>query len=61
MSKKKIQKQTPKSPKGDLKPIPVKYAGPNDGKVRCGWCLGDPIYVAYHDVEWGTPVHDDKV
>ena len=38
-----------------------KYAGPTDGKVRCGWCLSDPIYVKYHDEEWGTPVHDDKL
>ena len=38
-----------------------KYAGPTDGKVRCGWCLGDPIYVTYHDEEWGQPVFDDKV
>lgn len=43
------------------KPVVEKYAGPNDGKVRCGWCLADPIYVKYHDEEWGKPVHDDKV
>lgn len=29
-------------------------------KKRCGWCLGDPIYEAYHDTEWGVPVYDDK-
>ena len=45
----------------NLKSKIEKYAGPNDGKVRCGWCLGDPIYVKYHDEEWGTPVHDDKL
>src|SRR5690606_22325405 len=28
---------------------------------RCGWCLADPIYVAYHDEEWGVPVHDDRL
>ncbi|MEZ4793506.1 MAG: DNA-3-methyladenine glycosylase I [Gelidibacter sp.] len=28
-------------------------------KHRCGWCLGDPIYEAYHDTEWGVPVKDD--
>lgn len=28
-------------------------------KHRCGWCLGDPIYEAYHDEEWGVPVKDD--
>ena len=29
------------------------------GKRRCGWVTGDPLYVAYHDEEWGVPVHDD--
>jgi DNA-3-methyladenine glycosylase I len=29
-------------------------------KKRCAWCLGDPIYVAYHDKEWGVPLHDDR-
>jgi DNA-3-methyladenine glycosylase I len=28
-------------------------------RVRCGWCGTDPLYVAYHDTEWGVPVHDD--
>ena len=28
---------------------------------RCPWCLGSPEYVAYHDREWGRPVHDDRV
>jgi len=28
---------------------------------RCPWCLGSPDYIAYHDREWGRPVHDDKV
>jgi DNA-3-methyladenine glycosylase I len=28
--------------------------------IRCPWCEGDAIYVAYHDLEWGVPVHDDK-
>ena len=27
---------------------------------RCQWCLSDPIYIKYHDEEWGVPVHDDK-
>jgi DNA-3-methyladenine glycosylase I len=26
---------------------------------RCGWAGTDPLYVAYHDEEWGVPVHDD--
>jgi DNA-3-methyladenine glycosylase I len=28
---------------------------------RCEWCGSDPLYVAYHDEEWGVPVHDDRV
>lgn len=29
-------------------------------KHKCGWCLGDPLYEAYHDQEWGIPVYDDN-
>lgn len=28
---------------------------------RCGWCGNEEIYVAYHDTEWGKPVHDDRL
>lgn len=31
-----------------------------DGKLRCAWCTADPLYIAYHDTEWGVPVHDDR-
>ena len=31
-----------------------------DGKLRCAWCTTDPIYIAYHDNEWGVPVHDER-
>jgi len=27
---------------------------------RCHWVTNDPIYIEYHDKEWGVPVHDDK-
>lgn len=27
---------------------------------RCQWCGDDPLYLAYHDQEWGVPVHDDR-
>lgn len=27
---------------------------------RCAWCGTDPLYVAYHDQEWGRPVHDPR-
>ncbi|KPM32829.1 DNA-3-methyladenine glycosylase [Croceitalea dokdonensis DOKDO 023] len=30
-------------------------------KQRCGWCVGDPLYEAYHDKEWGIPVKDDAI
>jgi DNA-3-methyladenine glycosylase I len=29
-------------------------------KKRCNWSGTDPLYVAYHDEEWGVPVHDDR-
>jgi DNA-3-methyladenine glycosylase I len=29
-------------------------------KNRCKWCVGIPIYEAYHDHEWGVPVYDDQ-
>ena len=28
-------------------------------KHRCAWCGDDPLYVEYHDKEWGVPVKDD--
>jgi DNA-3-methyladenine glycosylase I len=31
-----------------------------DGKLRCAWCPDDPLYVAYHDTEWGVPVRADQ-
>lgn len=27
---------------------------------RCAWCGNDPLYTAYHDLEWGVPQHDDR-
>lgn len=29
------------------------------GISRCFWCMSDPLYIAYHDREWGFPVFDD--
>ena len=31
-----------------------------DTKIRCAWCGSEPLYVSYHDDEWGVPVHDDR-
>jgi DNA-3-methyladenine glycosylase I len=36
----------------DLRPGP-------DGRLRCGWGTSDPLYVSYHDEEWGRPLHGD--
>lgn len=30
-------------------------------KKRCEWCGDDPLYVVYHDDEWGSPLHDDRL
>jgi DNA-3-methyladenine glycosylase I len=29
-------------------------------KTRCGWVTADPLYLAYHDSEWGVPEHNDR-
>src|SRR5438067_3595221 len=31
-----------------------------DGRPRCWWGTSDPIYLAYHDEEWGRPVENDR-
>lgn len=31
----------------------------DDKRARCPWCGSDPLYVRYHDEEWGVPEHDD--
>jgi len=30
-------------------------------KKRCSWSGTDPLYVSYHDEEWGVPMHDDRI
>ena len=37
---------------------PPTTAPPNG--TRCWWCGTDPVYVRYHDTEWGVPVTDDR-
>ena len=29
-------------------------------RVRCTWVNDDPLYISYHDKEWGVPVRDDR-
>ena len=40
----------------------ARRSGPPDPVelVRCGWAGTDPLYRAYHDREWGVPLHDDR-
>ncbi|HWQ12241.1 MAG TPA: DNA-3-methyladenine glycosylase I [Roseiflexaceae bacterium] len=33
---------------------------PDPSVTRCAWAGSDPLYCAYHDTEWGVPVHDDR-
>ena len=30
------------------------------GIIRCSWCGNDPLYISYHDEEWGVPVYNDQ-
>jgi DNA-3-methyladenine glycosylase I len=39
----------------------MKSEGSTPTKKRCAWSGTDPIYVTYHDEEWGVPVHDDRL
>ncbi len=32
----------------------------SDKKIRCSWGESDPLYIPYHDEEWGLPEHDDR-
>ncbi|ACE84278.1 DNA-3-methyladenine glycosylase I [Cellvibrio japonicus] len=37
-----------------------RLSAPHDTPTRCSWCGDDPLYVAYHDKEWGVPLHDEQ-
>ena len=44
-------------------PAPARATAPilhGDGLLRCPWAGRDPLYVAYHDTEWGVPEWDDR-
>jgi DNA-3-methyladenine glycosylase I len=40
--------------------VPDELVTGDDGRTRCGWVRADPDYIAYHDAEWGTPLHGDQ-
>ncbi len=33
----------------------------NCAKTRCAWCTDDPLYIDYHDQQWGVPQHEDRL
>jgi DNA-3-methyladenine glycosylase I len=35
-------------------------AGKDEGRIRCDWHTEDPLYITYHDTEWGRPLFDSK-
>lgn len=35
-------------------------SGTRSDAIRCAWAGSDPLYRAYHDIEWGVPLHDDR-
>jgi DNA-3-methyladenine glycosylase I len=41
--------------------MPIDGLSHGDDKLtRCAWCMASDEYIAYHDTEWGFPVHDDR-
>jgi len=40
--------------------FPIIKRKPLKEKKRCGWSTTDPLYIDYHDNEWGIPLHDDR-
>jgi len=43
-----------------VKPRSTSTARPGTARRRCPWCESTPLYRAYHDREWGVPVHADR-
>ena len=40
--------------------MPRNASKPTPAVTRCGWVGADPAMIAYHDGEWGVPLHDDR-
>jgi DNA-3-methyladenine glycosylase I len=47
------------NPKSQI-PMKSQNPNPNKDKKRCAWGVSNPLMIAYHDEEWGVPVHDDR-
>jgi len=55
----KVASKNTRPPASSANP-PTQTLFPPDGLVRCPWPKQDPLYVAYHDEEWGVPEYDDR-
>src|SRR5271157_3899896 len=53
-------KGNPRMPDREKRPRVVAAVRSPDGLMRCPWPGVDPLYVAYHDEEWGVPEYDDR-
>ena len=53
-------KGSPPMPDREKPPRSVAATRGADGLMRCPWPGGDPLYLAYHDEEWGVPEYDDR-
>jgi DNA-3-methyladenine glycosylase I len=49
-----------KTPPREKPPRVLSAVPGSDGRKRCPWPGSDPLYLAYHDEEWGTPEYDDR-
>ena len=45
---------------GKAQSLRLQRLGMGSDIIRCEWAGTDPLYVAYHDDEWGVPVYDDR-
>ena len=54
------KKPSPEKPPREKPPRVVTAVPGADGLKRCPWPGADPLYVAYHDEEWGAPEYDDR-
>jgi DNA-3-methyladenine glycosylase I len=46
---------------GQTAGMAARESPPSRNIKRCFWCGDDPLMIAYHDTEWGVPVHDDRL
>jgi DNA-3-methyladenine glycosylase I len=55
-SERLVPRGHPERPRGD----PTRLGTMDEPLARCPWGIGDPLNRAYHDTEWGVPIHDDR-